>query len=788
MAGTVQYLAIFLACAGIWSGLALAGLIDGFRQEALRWRYLARGERASDAPLVFVDLDVPTTSRIGNRPWDRRLFGVVAHALLGPGGARAVGIDFILSRFGTSGLLDGEKARAGDEFLGSVVGRHPGKIVLAAAYTGAFEDYDRDYSDLRLIREGHDDPALVPFPEAPTFPIIKWGAGRLGLADVDEGLSRGAVPSWVPAFVDITGPRYSLHLLDGLRRYWLPLAPQTEVVAREDAFVLVDGDGFEIVRLPRESSQRLLTLGLELFLAARGLGAGAVERSGDRLLVRGEDGGILRAIPLAAGQSLEVNWFNRWGNPELETHVSLYEVLERADRLAKAAETDDAAAVAAEEAWFARFRDRVVLLGPVDPTLKDVAPTPFDRHPVPKVGLHANVFRTVHEGAFIRRLPPLAEAGLTLGLTLLAGGLALWSGRGRILTRLAALLLVLGYGLVAFEAFSRDGWVLPLVAPAGSVASALLLGALVKLSAEEWQRRRIRSLFGTYVSPALVERMVDEGESPRLGGVEAAVTALFSDVEGFSSISEKLPPERLVALMNEYLSAMTEIIRDEGGTLDKYVGDAVIAMFGMPVRLEDHAARAARAALGMQRRHAELRERWRRGGDWPAEVPRMRTRIGLNTGPAVVGNMGSDVRFNYTMMGDAVNLAARCEAVGKVYGVYSVVAEPMAEVLGGDLQFRLRRLDRVAVKGRAHAVHLFQLWDGIGGPDRFEACRAAYEAALEAYFAADWSGALAGFEKAAAFEEASTAGTHPSAVLAGRCRKFLESGPPPGWDGVYRMQ
>ncbi len=788
MASSIRYALILLAAAGFWTALSLSGLIDGLKQEALRWRYVVRGERASEAPVMFVDLDAPTISLIGDKPWDRRLFGVLVHALLGPGQARVVGLDLIFSRFGTSGLLDAERARAGDEFFGRAVERYPGRIVLGAAFTGVIEDYDGDFSELRLIRRGHLDPSLNPFPEAPTFPILKWGVGRLGLADVDETLNRSPVPSWVPAFVEISGPRYSLHVLDGMRRYWLAAAPTAEVTADGDDLVLADAEGFEIARVPKESSQRLLTLGIELFLAARGLGPESVERRDDALLIRDAGGGLLRKIPLTLGQSLEANWFNRWGNPRYEEHVSMGEVLRRADQLAKAGEAGDTRAVEELEAWFGRFRDAVILVGPVDPALKDVAPTPFDPFPVPKVGLHANIFRTVSEEAFIRRLSPAGDIILIFALTLLVGSLALWSERGRIPARVAAFLVLGGYIGGCYWVFSAFHLVLPLVAPTASVATALLLGTVVKLSAEEWQRRRIRSLFGTYVSPALVDRMVDQPEPPRLGGEECEITALFSDVAGFSSFSEVLSPERLVALMNEYLSAMTEIIQAEGGTLDKYVGDAIIAMYGMPLRMEDHALRASRAAALMQRRHEELRESWRRDGVWPEAVGAMRTRIGLNTGLAVVGNMGSAVRFNYTMMGDAVNLAARCEPAGKLYGVQIAAAEPTVRAVSArDPEILWRRLDRVAVKGRTQAVDLFELWDGCGSRTRFEACRRAYEAALEHYFRGEWAAALDGFASAAQHEADGPDGHHPSGVLAARCGEFAARGTPPGWDGAYRF-
>src|SRR5699024_6002086 len=168
--------------------------------------------------------------------------------------------------------------------------------------------------------------------------------------------------------------------------------------------------------------------------------------------------------------------------------------------------------------------------------------------------------------------------------------------------------------------------------------------------------------------------MIASGQQPQLGGSEIYMTVFFSDIQSFSTFSEQLEPTKLVALMNEYLTAMTNIITDEGGTLDKYIGDAIVAFFGAPVKLDDHAARACVISQHMQKRLDELSAKWSHEGDkWPQIIHHMKNRIGINTGKMITGNIGSARRFNYTVMGDAVNLAARCESAAKNYGVYTMV-------------------------------------------------------------------------------------------------------------------
>lgn len=763
----------------------ISGALGGIEQETLRWRYLARGELESTAPIVYVDLDAETISYMGARPWDRREFGVLLSALLVAGDAKVVSLDIILSKFGAGALLDLERARNGEAFLGEVVQAHPDRIVLAAAYTGVPATSTAEESRLPLIREGNYDPEASPFPEAPSFPIIQYEAGRLGLANVDEGLSGGVVPYYVPAFVELNSPRFSFHLIYGVMRHkeHFMNEPYAEVVG--DRVVLTDKDGFATDSLPMQHEMTLFSLGLETFLAANGLDATAVQIDRHELTVR-RDGEVFRRIPLVQRQSIEVNWFQGWDLAVENGRVGMHTVLRKADALSDAEAIGDAAKVAELEAWFEQFKDKVIFVGPVDPQLKDVAPTPFNREAVPKVGLHSNLFRTIQDEAYIARVSLFGAAVITSLLTLVVCSLAF----GSRLSRLFSLLLLVGYGAGAFLVFAHLNWILPMVAPVGSALTAAIAVILLKLGSEEWQRRRIKTLFGAYVSPKLVHEMVESKQDPKLGGVEAEVTALFSDVEGFSALSEELSPNQLVSLMNEYLSAMTEVFQTQSGTLDKYIGDAIVTMFGMPVPVDDHALRACLSALEMQERHAALREKWARSELWPKSVNNMRTRIGINTGHAVIGNMGSEMRFNYTMMGDSVNLAARCESGAKSYGVYTMVTETTLEAAldcGASLNFR--KLDRIVVKGRRQPVEIYELWDPTVDSEMSAACKIAYEAALELYFKGEWAGALSGFQSAEVHEPSKDfAATTPSSVLAARCVQFIEEGDPADWDGVFKMQ
>lgn len=308
------------------------------------------------------------------------------------------------------------------------------------------------------------------------------------------------------------------------------------------------------------------------------------------------------------------------------------------------------------------------------------------------------------------------------------------------------------------------------------------------------RRNELKRVFSSYLSPVMVQRIAEAEEEPQLGGKEEEITPFFSDVIGYSKFSEILSPIELTALMNEYLGAMTEVLQSEGGTLDKFIGDAIVAFFGAPLPMADHAYRACCVAARMQELQAELCERWQNSGKWPAAVTAMQTRIGLNTGRAVVGNMGCPARFNYSMTGDTVNIAARCESGAKHFGVFTMVTESTrdAALRHGEGKLVFRELSRINVVGREQTVRLFELMgraDQVGDKDL--ECRSLYEAALECYFQRDWSGAEAKLRQSSGFERWQPpqhgVKTNPSLILLEQVFALKDRPPGEDWDGVLRF-
>ncbi|MEK7391530.1 MAG: adenylate/guanylate cyclase domain-containing protein, partial [Fibrobacterota bacterium] len=348
-------------------------------------------------------------------------------------------------------------------------------------------------------------------------------------------------------------------------------------------------------------------------------------------------------------------------------------------------------------------------------------------------------------------------------------------------------ILLAGWFAGSVVAFDRGWWIGILPGVMSTLAATIAVMGM-RYVLEEKQRVFLQKSFKTYISPDLIDQMVASGMQPRLGGEAREITAFFTDIQGFSTFSEKIgSPARLVELINEYLSAMTKILPDNQGTLDKYIGDAIVAMYGAPVGLEDHARRATLSAVLMQERLAELRKKWQDEGDkWPEIVHQMRMRIGLNTGLIVTGNMGSDLRMNYTMMGDDVNLAARLESASKQYGVFILSSEATISAAGPG--FVSREIDKIRVMGKSEPVVVHEI---VGreesAPRRWLECMDAFAKARALYVAGDFAKAREGFMASLQLEPfygEPGVKTCPSKVFASRCEQ-LAAHPPENWDAIF---
>ncbi len=779
--------------------------ITPFENWTLDLRFRHRGERPAPIKIFYINLDSASLKMMGERPWNLDFFADVAQVAFKLGKAKALGFDFVFSdKMHSSSLLDEQKVKDSEVHLASAIVAFAPRIVLGAQYTQVHLEYLQDgniarWGSFPYIRDGYTLPSNNPYPEVPTYPLIGPNWGRIGFLENDEDWSDGAIPRFAPLFSEFKGGSDSLSILVSMRDAGgLPL---DSIKSDDTDFILYGAKGQEICRMPKIRERTFYAFALELLLSYYGLGTEAVQFDQNELLIvqpvdlsEGSTSKtkVLHRIPLLAKQVTAINWFSRWDSPRYNPSIGI------ADLYRHILNYQDGAGRAYEEAKaiFSQMEGAIVLVGPTDSSLDELVPTPFDEDPVPNVSVHGNLLKTFFSGHFLHFASGLMRAAIIIGLTLILSLITLFAGHLGHWVKLVIAFGFCAYIGFTFWVFEAHQFVLPVVAPVGAAVMSTLLSLLLHVLYEEKQKGRIKTLFGTYVSPQIVDELVDRDEDPKLGGADLKITCFFSDIHKFTAFAEKLEPSELVKLMNEYFEAMTLILQKEGGTLDKYIGDAIVAMFGAPLKVEDHALRACVAACRVQSRQEELALMWsRQGKRWPVAVHHMTTRVGLNTGFAVVGNMGSQKRFNYTMMGDTVNLAARTESAGKVYGVPIIVtAATKKEASHSNELCLFRELDTVILPGKTKPVCLYELI-GIKEdlPDSVFECVHFYEQALAAYKGRSWTKALSYLEKAAELEPNQSThmkqknALHPSSLLKLRVQKYKQKPPSKAWQPITRL-
>jgi adenylate cyclase len=425
------------------------------------------------------------------------------------------------------------------------------------------------------------------------------------------------------------------------------------------------------------------------------------------------------------------------------------------------------------------FSGKIVLVGATATGIGDLRTTPYGGLDYPGVEIHANVLDNILHQDFLLRG---AKQQLCDVLLILALGLPLGIWMALVAPRWMWFGIALIFPLTAADYYAfRHGWWLNFIVPALTLTSNVLLVSLYRALVEEKEKRRVRAAFGQYLSPEVIRRLL---LNPRLVEPKKTdITVMFSDIRGFTTISEKLDAQDLALFLNQYLSDMTGIVFDHHGTLDKYIGDAVMAFWGAPFEEEGHAMRACNACLKMMERVREMQKKWEREGK-----PKLDIGIGLNTGVASVGNMGSVLRYGYTALGDTVNLSSRLEGLNKDYGTHIIVNETTHAAVK-DAGFEFRELDLIRVKGKQQPVTIYELMGRrgemsvYGTPEEVLGRVELFVQARELYRGRQWQGAQEKFQSILD----RWPGDGPSRMYWKRCQEYLFDEPPMGWDGVFTM-
>ncbi len=434
------------------------------------------------------------------------------------------------------------------------------------------------------------------------------------------------------------------------------------------------------------------------------------------------------------------------------------------------------------------FQHKAILIGSSAAALFDIVASPFSGE-FPGVELHATILSDFIDNVFMRKLSFKNSMIILIAMGAFVGTLAyllkpLWAA-------LISFVLLFGHFLFAMAMFDGNLWV-EIVRPVLTVFISYVSVVAYRYMTEEKDKKFLHETFKQYLSPELIEQMYEDKQMPSLGGEEGVNTAYFTDIQGFSTFSEELgSPVRLVELLNEYLSEMTDVLLEEKGTLDKYEGDAIIAFFGAPMPLPDHATRACISAIKMQKSLDKLRKKWVSEGDkWPKIVHGMRMRIGINSGSIVTGNMGSKVRMNFTMMGDAVNLAARLESGAKMYGVFIMCSEDTLKMTDGSIISR--QLDIIRVVGKSEPVSIHEIIctkDELN--EKHKKLIELFGKGYKLYRETKWDEAIKFFDEALEYEHnwgEVGVKTCPSIVMKDRCIEYKNNPPVPvgeKWDGIY---
>lgn len=712
-------------CAFVFADVDVLQL--GFNRLELAWldyRFQARGSRpsiADSSAVVIVEISDRSFAALSPQwPWPRSYYAKLIRNLKSAG-AKVVGIDIILTG------PDPYSPTNDDELRAAI--RETGIVVLA----GKMEEPSPHY---QVKREQENFGNL--------FFAVDSSLGLVNIRNDADGVFRRYAPFWESRYDGATGhavvrrmPTFGFAVLS--KYFGLPPLATAENTANELLFAGC--------RIPKYDQSSLL---INLYGPS-----GTFRRVNFADVL--DDETVTTTEEASSGQ--EINTFS---DPEYGYKYD------------------------------GTFKDKIVLVGSTMPEHHDLFPVAFAQHReqgtnlMYGVEIHAHVIESVLRREFLTRSPTWADLLLIVMCSFLTfyGTSALRSSRWLrhfILEFIMFVLIVIEmWAVVALSvrAFVDYSIVLATIGPLTGIFISYAASAVYHFVNERKRRLMIRSMFSTYVNPKVVDELILHPEKLKLGGERKELTVLFSDIEGFTTIAENLPSEDLVSLLNEYFGEMTSLILQNDGTLDKFFGDAIVAFWGAPLPQHDHALRACQSALAMQRSLAEMRERWRN-----ERKPLLHVRIGINTGEMVVGNLGGTKKFDYTVIGDGVNIASRLEGANRVYRTGIMVSEATYDRVKHKIVGR--ELDLIAVKGRREPLRTFELLqspDGALDPG-LERFLALYQAALRSYRRRDWDGAIATFR--AAFELRPY--DYPTQLHLERAEYFKLNPPPEAWDGVVEL-
>jgi adenylate cyclase len=747
--------------------LPLSEFVKRLELDSIDVRFQLRGRLQPDPRIIIVDIDQHSQEVLGRWPFPRINFAKLVDALH-EDGARVVSFDITFSR--PDGTAEPLQSLSADLAQQQKQGKALGSGVLGTIQSKEKEyDYDQQFADsiqrfgsvvlgdyflytqadlTGVSNESLDSyanlMAFFPFPRVQALPSAKNGdAGRLKL--IAQYASEGLLPQGAEANTQIiSGAIASEKGGAGFFNVW----PDPGGVVRRVPMAIPYGRDPDPANWDFYASIDVQTLRLYYKLPDDkttlyfGDGGVASIEFGPNVTVHPDDVGRLRV---------------NFNGP-----VRTYPYVSFAD-------------VALKKFASGTFKDKIVLVGASATGIGDLRSTPFGSLDFPGVEIHANVLDNILNKKFLEFGGK--QALTDVGFILLFGlPLGIWLATVQPKWMVLGLVLLAPFAGIVYWAFLH-GWLLNFIVPAGfTLVPNVVLVAMYRVLVEEQEKRKVRGAFQHYVSPEVIRRLLSDPE--RVKPRKTAVSVLFSDIRGFTTISESLDAQELADLLNGYLTEMTRIVFRNKGTLDKYIGDAVMALWGAPFEEAQHAERACAAALQMLSKLGEMQQEWRARGEPVLEIG-----IGINTGIASVGNMGSALRYGYTAMGDTVNLSSRLEGLNKEYGTRIIVSEATYLAVHTE-KFVMRELDLIRVQGKQLPVTIYEILSAKAANEGGRKLVELFARGREAYKIREWRAAKIAFEEA--LHHSPQDG--PSKIFLARCEEYLVEGPAADWDGVYSMK
>jgi adenylate cyclase len=729
--------------------------LQSIEQSSLDLRFEMRGARPHDDRIVIVGIDEQTLQKIDSFPLPRKHYAALINKL-SAGGARVIAFDVtfptpesnsggealrkLQAQLGASEspalrkqIQDLELASDQDAALAAAM-KNSGNVVLGHIFLDS-------QTDPKLAEEYFNIAWAHVFPQ-----VLPAGFKRGQTVDLGQvwkengGLVKQGVEANISQLADSAASFGFINIIpdsDGTLRHALLMIRYQDL----DFFPSLD---LEVVR----AYEKIPDQQIAAYIAPNGLER--IQLGRHKLRLAGDGSALL----------------NYTGPYRTYTQYSMWDVI---------------SGTTPPEA----FRDKIVLVGATALAIGDIRNTPFPGQDAIYMGVevHANaidnLLHSEEQGrGFLKR--GLNEMAVDTAFILLFGLVFgfVFSRVTPLYSTITVLVTLAAYGWFVYFSFVHKGQWLSFVIPAGTLAANYAAITSLRMIREERAKRNIRKSFSQYLSPGVIELIEKDPEKYiRPGGEVKELTVLFSDIRGFTTISEGLTPDELVHLLNEYLGHMTEIVFASDGTLDKYIGDAIMAFWGSPYPQEDHAARSCACALRMAGGLAALNAKWQAAGRPPIAIG-----IGLNTGLVNVGNMGSARRLSWTVMGDNVNLASRLEGITKQYHVQVVISEATYRQVSS--QFVCRELDKIRVKGKNLPVNIYELMDIAAEKSKYEKLLERFDGAMAAYRSQNWREAATLFNDVLSkFPD-----DGPSRVFLERAMEFSQSAPEGDWDGVYVMK